>query len=274
MATTTPTLALPRDAVKPATGVTFTRVVHSEWIKLRSLRSTIILLLCAVAVMVAIAMLGAWGMTSAAADGQPVGQAAIETMPSGGLAFGQLVIGSLAVLLISSEYATGMIRSTMIAVPRRLPAVFAKALVMSLVAYVIGVGSAFASYYAIQPILATEDRDFALNSSIVGSILCVGLYLVLVTIMGLGLGGLLRNSAGSIVTLTALMMVLPTALSMIPGEFAADVAKYLPSNAGTQLTATRIADEALTQIQGGLVMGIWAIVPFIVAAVLIKKRDV
>ncbi|HET7415503.1 MAG TPA: ABC transporter permease [Arthrobacter sp.] len=272
MATTT--IALPGKTSRAATGVTFGRVVHSEWIKLRSLRSTIILLLCTVTVMGGLAMLGAWGMTSAAADGQPVGPGAIETMPSGGLTFGQLVIGALAVLLISSEYATGMIRSTMIAVPSRLPAFFAKAVVMSAVAYLIGVGSAFASYFAIQPILATEKLDFAFDRAILGSILCAGLYLVFVTLMGLGLGALLRNSAGSIVTLTALLMVLPTALSMIPGDFAADVAKYLPSNAGTQLTATRIADEALTQLQGGLVMALWAIVPFIIATVLIKKRDV
>jgi ABC-type transport system involved in multi-copper enzyme maturation permease subunit len=270
----TPTPAdLTRPAARPS-ALSFGRILRSEWIKLRSLPSTVILLGCAVVVMVALGMLGAWGMTAAAADGQPVTDAHIQTLPSGGLAFGQLVIGSLAVLLIASEFATGMIRSTMIAVPTRRPAFLGKALVISAVAFLVGTGSATLTYVAIQPVLAARDFGFGLEGPVAGSLACTGLYLVLIALMGLGLGTLLRSSAGAIVTLAGLLLVLPTALGMIPGEAASTVAKYLPSKAGAQLTATQIADDALTQLQGGLVLGAWALVPFLAAAVLIRRRDV
>src|SRR4051812_10044621 len=137
-----------RPAGTPATlpaarGVNFLRALHAEWIKFTTLRSTWILLATTVVVMVGIGLLGGWGVGSGleemAADGQ--GPAAVGLDPkllymmtTGGIDFGQLIIGSLGVLLIASEYSTGMIRSTMTAVPDRLSPLFAKALVIALVA--------------------------------------------------------------------------------------------------------------------------------------------
>jgi ABC-2 type transport system permease protein len=256
------------------TDVTFARVLRSEWIKLYSLRSSTVLLLSTVTAMVGIALLGAWGTVMAAEEGKPSPEAVIQTLPAAGLTFAQMVIGALAALLISSEYGTGMIRSTMIAVPRRTPAVAAKALLIAAVAYLVGTISASISYFLIQPVLAEKDFDFELSADVLGSVLRAGLYLSLVAVMGLGLAALLRHSAGSIVTLTALLLVLPTALSMIPGDFASDLAQYLPSNAGNQLTAIEIADGALTQLQGGLVMAAWALTPFIASLIVTKHRDV
>ncbi len=261
--------APPRDR-----NVNFPRVLRSEWIKIRSLRSTVILLLCTAAVMVGLGSLGAWGITTAAEEGQPLTDQVIHTMPSGGLTFAQLLIGSLAVMLISSEFGTGMIRSTMIAVPGRVPAIAAKALLMAVIAYLVGTASAFITYFTIQPILAAQDLGFDLTGTVVRSILLAGVYLSLVALLGIALGTLLRNSAGSIVALSALLLVIPTALSLIPGEFASDLARYLPSNAGMQLTAVEIAKDALTQAQGGLVLAAWALIPFIAALVLVKRRDV
>lgn len=255
-------------------GVTFGRVLSSEWLKLRSLRSTVILLASTVAVMVGLGMLAAWGSTLASRDGQPVTEQAIQGTATAGLTFGQLIVGALAVLLISSEFGTGMIRSTMIAVPRRTPAVLAKALVIALVSYIVGTVSAFGTYFAVQPVLAPDDMGFDLDAAVLGSLLCTGLYLSLVALMGLALGTLLRNSAGGIVTLSALLLVIPMALSMIPGDLIENIAKYLPSNAGAQLTATQIADGSLTQLQGGLVMAAWAIIPLIIVLVAVKRRDV
>lgn len=253
--------------------VTFARALHSEWIKLRSLRSSLILLACTAVVMIGIGLLGAMGVVSAD-DGDPMASdAVIQTLPGAGLVFAQLTIGALAALTICSEFGTGMIRSTMIAVPRRLPAVLSKALLIVVAAFLLGAASAAATYFAVQPLLEVEDLGFALDGAVAGSIVCSGLYLSLIALMGIGLGTLMRNSAGSIVTLTTLLLVLPTALSMIPGEFASNVSEYLPSNAGAQLTATQIADGALTQFQGGLILGVWALVPFLISLVVINRRD-
>lgn len=254
--------------------VTFPRVLRSEWIKLRSLRSSLILLGCTITVMIAIGWLGAMGVTSAD-EGDPMASGpVIQTLPSAGLVFGQLTIGALAVLMISSEFATGMIRSTMIAVPRRLPAVLAKGLLITVVSFLIGTAAAALTYFSIQPTLDGKDMGFDLDQAVTGSILCTGIYLALIGLMGLGLGTLLRNSAGSIVTLTTLLLVLPTALSLIPGELATTVSEYLPSNAGAQLTATQIAEDAFTQLEGGLVLGAWALIPFLLSLIVIQRRDV
>ncbi|MEX5295692.1 ABC transporter permease [Kocuria sp. CPCC 205268] len=265
-----------RESAAIASGhVTFGRVLHAEWIKFWTLRSTAYLLLATVVTMVGLGTLGAWGLTSAMNDGQPVTDAMIHALPSGGLTFGQLLIGALAVLFVSAEYGSGMIQATMITVPARTPVLTAKALIVAAVSYGVGTGSALLTYAAIQPLLRPDDLDFALTTEgVTVSIARTGLYLALVALMALALGALLRNSAGGIVTLSALLLVLPTALSVISGDLAAEIAEYLPSNAGNQLVAIEIADDALTQLQGGLVMGAWALVPLLAATVLLKRRDV
>jgi ABC-2 type transport system permease protein len=268
------TLTRPNATATEERPVTFARALHSEWIKLRSLRSSLILLACTIAVMIAIGALGAVGVTSADEGDPMASEAVIQTLPGAGLVFGQLTIGALAALTICSEFATGMIRSTMIAVPRRIPAVLAKGLLITVVSFIVGTMSAGLTYFIVQPILEGNGMGFDFDRAVAGSILCTGLYLTLIGLMGLGLGTLMRNSAGSIVTLTTLLLVLPTALSMIPGDFASTVSEYLPSNAGAQLTATQIAEDALTQLQGGLVLGAWALTPFLIALVVIKRRDV
>jgi ABC-2 type transport system permease protein len=272
---TTTTLHHRQSAVITSGRVTFGRVLHAEWIKFWSLRSTAYLLLATVATMVGLGTLSAWGLTSAMDDGHPVTEAMIHALPSGGLTFAQLLIGALAVLFISAEYASGMIHATMTTVPARTPVLVAKALIVAAVSYMVGTGSALLTYAAVQPLLRPDDLDFALTTEgVTGSIARTGLYLALVALLALALGALLRNSAGGIVTLSALLLVLPTALSVISGDLAAEIAEYLPSNAGNQLVAIEIAEDALTQLQGGLIMGAWALVPLLAAAVLLKRRDV
>ena len=121
-------------------GVSFPRTLNSEWIKFTTLRSTWVLLATTVLVMVGIGLLGGWGIASGMEQMEAAGQdpaaagmdsSLLYLMTSGGLDFGQLIIGSLGVLLIASEYSTGMIRSTMTAVPSRLSPLFAKALVVA-----------------------------------------------------------------------------------------------------------------------------------------------
>ncbi|WP_262107046.1 ABC transporter permease [Arthrobacter sp. Marseille-P9274] len=266
-------------------GVSFARVLHSEWIKFTTLRSTWILLATTVAVSIGIGVLGAWGMGSGIeqlrADGQDPASVGLDPsmipmMATGGLDFGQLIIGALGVLLIASEYSTGMIRSTMTAVPRRIPALAAKAVVVAVVAAIVGVVSSFATYFVSQPVLSQYGLEYGLDvENLVQSVLLSGVYLALVALMGLALGSLLRNSAGGIVTLVALLLVLPIVASMLQFDWVKDgVEPFLPSNAGRQLVALQIPEDALTQLQGGLVMAAWAAVLLVAAAFTTKTRDV
>ncbi|GAB3528500.1 ABC transporter permease [Arthrobacter monumenti] len=275
-------------AAAKGSGINFARMVRSEWIKVRTLRSTTILLILTVIVMIGFGALNAWGTTITAefsSDVPPEAQAQMAetggpqgmaySIPPSGVAFGQLLLGSLAVVLIASEYATGMIRSTLVAVPRRIQALLAKVLVISIIAFVVGAISALITYFVAQPILATEDLDFALSvEGVVASIINTGTFLALVAIMGMSIGTLLRNSAGGIVTIVALLMVLPIVFQLIPNDFFQETMQYLPSSAGTQLVSVQIAGDALTQLQGGLVMGAWALVLLVAASIAIKFRDV
>jgi ABC-2 type transport system permease protein len=268
----------------PRGGVNFLRALHSEWVKFTTLRSTWILLATTVAAMVGIGLLGGWGVSSgldqlAEAGPEPaaegLGPEMLYLMPTGGLDFGQLIIGSLGVLLIASEYSTGMIRSTMTAVPDRLSPLFAKALVIAAVAAVAGIVSSFATYFLLQPILAGNGHGFGLDvENLVPSMLLAGAYLALASLMALALGSLLRNSAGGIVTLVVLFLILPTVLGFIHLDWIQDAIPYLPSNAGRQLLALDIAEGDLTRLQGGLVMAAWSAVLLAAAAVATKVRDV
>jgi len=266
-------------------GVSFPRTLNSEWIKFTTLRSTWVLLATTVLVMVGIGLLGGWGIASGMEQMEAAGQdpaaagmdsSLLYLMTSGGLDFGQLIIGSLGVLLIASEYSTGMIRSTMTAVPSRLSPLFAKALVVAVVAAVVGILSSFITYFLLQPVLANYGREFGLDvENLIQSMLLSGVYLAVVALMGLALGSLLRNSAGGIVSLVVLLLVLPIVAQIIPFDWVQDgVMPYLPSNAGRQMVMLETADGDLTQWQGGLVMAAWAAVLLAGAAVTTKARDV
>ncbi|WP_299169383.1 ABC transporter permease subunit [uncultured Arthrobacter sp.] len=275
-------------------GVNFGRVLKSEWIKVTTVPSTVILLSCTLIVMVGLAALAAWGISTAQGsmaamaeqDPQMAAQmeaqggmdAAALTVPSSGFIFGQLLIASLAVVLIASEWATGMIRSTMVAVPKRIPALLAKNLVIAVIAFVIGTASAFISYFISQPILAVEDLDFAITTDgVLLSIINTGAALALIAVLAMSIGTLLRNTAGSIVTIIGFLFVLPilivTLLSNL-ADWIPDAARFLPDAGATQMIAPEIADDAFNQWQGALVLGGWALVLLVISLIVTKQRDV
>jgi ABC-2 type transport system permease protein len=144
---TTSTLDRRSAAAGIGPGPSFFRVLNSEFIKFRTLTSTLILLACTLLVMVGFGALTGWGTgafaeeatrdpEAAAAMAAQGGDLAI-TVPTSGIAFAQLILGSLAVLLMSSEFTTGMARSTFAAVPKRLPAFVAKLVVVVLASFLL-----------------------------------------------------------------------------------------------------------------------------------------
>ncbi|MCU1633250.1 MAG: transporter permease [Micrococcaceae bacterium] len=282
----------PRQPSTTGSGVTFGRILRSEWIKVTTVPSTVILIASTVVVMVGLAALFAWSLTIMAqsindpsvpaefqAPTEGPGSAAFQalTTPSSGLVFGQLLVASLAVVLIASEWTTGMIRSTMVAVPKRTPALLAKAVIVAVVAFLVGFASAFLSYLIAQLILQSENLDFALTEDgVFASVINTGTFLALVAVISMSIGILLRNTAGGVVTAVGIFFVLPIIVQLVSGlaDWIPDAARFLPADAGTQMVAVTTADEALTQWEGGLVMGAWALVLLVVALITAKKRDV
>ncbi len=255
-------------------GVNFGRVLKSEWIKVTTVPSTVILIATTVAVMIGLALVFAWSLGLASEDAP---SASALSVPSSGLAFGQMLVASLAVVLIASEWGTGMIRSTMVAVPGRTQALVAKAGVIAVISFFVGFLSALVSYFVTQPILETQGLDFALTEDgVFLSVVNSGTFLALVALISMAIGTLLRNTAGGIVTAVGIFFVLPVILSALAGlaEWVADAARFLPGEAGLQLVAITTAEGALTRAEGGLTMAAWALGLLVLALVVTKKRDV
>ena len=277
---------------RTGSGVTFPRVLKSEWIKVNTVPSTVILLAITVVVMVGLAALAAWQTVvvldlinsastpeEALAFGDPqMYRDLVPEIPSSGIFFGQLLIASLAVVLIASEWGTGMIRSTFSAVPKRIPALLAKNLIIALISFVVGAGAAFVSFLVAQPILGSEDLTLSLNDDgVLASILNTGTCLALIAVFSMAIGTLLRNTAGGVVTAIGVIFVLPMVVSLIQGiaDWIPDAARFLPSSAGTQLVmAGATAEGDLTQLEGGLVLAAWAVVLLVISLIVTKRRDV
>jgi ABC-type transport system involved in multi-copper enzyme maturation permease subunit len=277
-----------RSAGRALSGPNFLRVLASERIKLLSLLSTRILLVCAVALMMGFAALQAWGfgqVSQAQRNGTPGPREAVNVaallphLPDAGVTFSQLIIGSLAVLLISAEFTSGMSRATFAAVPKRWPVLAAKAVYAVVVGFVVTYVGAYLGGLVAQPILANYSLNLDMASWDVQRIMLLsGAYVAAVALLGLSLGALLRNSAGAIVTLVAVLFVLPIIFQLIPNDFFKEARKYLPTNAFQamlQAGSSQPLDSSLLEPwQGTLVIGTYVVVLLAAAFTTLKQRDV
>jgi ABC-2 type transport system permease protein len=274
--------------------LSFGGILRSEWIKLVSLRSTVWCYVILVALTVGLGVLIATiistsdqpevtGMVSAEAA-----QSTWLSMSTAGVGFSQLVIAVLGALVITGEYATGMIRSTFAAVPRRLPALLGKVLVFGFVTFVVALVALVATALLVVPILGLADLEIDIADSAVwlGLVGSAG-FVALVGLMSLGIGAIIRNSAAAIAGALGLLLVVPTILQLLgaltQAEWAFNAAAFLPSSAGSQISSyprepVDLPPEifqpiVLEPVQALLVLLAWAVVPLIVGAVLVKRRD-
>jgi ABC-2 type transport system permease protein len=275
---TTAARAKPRPATPK---LTFLRAVRSEWIKLTSLRSSIVLLALTVEVMAGIGALNAWGISTMADGLKTLGGAeGLSSMargvPAVGAPVAQMLIASLAVMQIGSEFGNGMIRTTLTVVPRRITALLAKTLVMAAAAFVVGVVGALASWEAGQLFLKPAGLGFGVTADgVIPSILAAGGFLALIAVFGISVGALLRHSAGGIMTALGVLLVLPVVAAMLSqNETVAEMARYLPSHAGLQMVAIETEPGDLTSGQAWLVMLGWAAAPLVLALASMRRRDV
>lgn len=283
MTTITPPLAHPSQRAR-STSLSFGGVLRSEWIKLRSLRSTTWSYLIVIAISLGMALIMSLSMVSdmnggADASGMPAdGQVSLIVQSSVfGVFFGQLVAGVLGVLIISGEYTTGMIRSTLTAVPKRLPALAAKAIVLFVTTFLVGLVANLGAFLVASVVFSGVDVSASLvDPAVFLPILGGALYLALVSVFALGVGTMLRSSAGGIAAVLGVMLLLPTVLQMIPAEWAHDLIPYLISSAGLGIftsTTAEPAGDALGAWLSLLIVLAWMGASIAGAAVLLKRRD-
>ncbi len=217
----------------PVLRVTQARVVLSEWTKLRSLRSTVATLLVAAVLMIGLGAMFA-AITASEVGGFAPGTSAISTSLTGTF-FAQLAVGVLGVLLISGEYSTGMIRSSLTVVPSRLPMLWGKLAVFAGTVFLTMLVAAFASFFVGQALLAPELDASLSDPGALRSVVGAALYLTVAGLTALALGSLLRNTAAAITTFVAVFFVIPPLTNLLPTALTDHFVQYLPSNAGAML---------------------------------------
>jgi hypothetical protein len=272
----TPTVRLPR--LETTGRVAFHRVLLSEWTKLRSVRSTKwslaagFLLTIAFPLVFAFVTHSHWGSMS---PSDRAGRHPLD-IALAGVNVAQLAIAVLGVLLISAEYSTGSIRSTLTAVPTRLPVLGAKLLDYAVLSFVLILPAVLVSFFASQAIvgdiqpLHMSFTEPGVARAVVGG----ALYVMLVGIFALAVGAIVRNTAGGIATFAGIFFVLPPLMFTLPTSWNNAISQYLPSEAGRQVFALHHAAHTLRPLTGGLVLAAYCAAAIVLAAVLLARRDV
>lgn len=252
--------------------VTLGRAVKSEWIKWRSLRSTWAVLGAAVLGMLAIGLIVAFNTRHLTGN-----QDAADLAPSAtlqGFFLGQLLVGALGVLFVSSEFSTGMIRSTFAAVPKRLPVLWAKLAVFFAVAAAAMTVITVITFVVSQAVVGHYRTGFSLSDPGVWRVvLGTSLYMVLAGVIGGMIAWIVRSTPGALVSFFALLFVVPLLLSLF-GSAGKHLAQFLPSAAGEAFIVTSPPDSPhLSPGAGVLVLCAWAVAAIIAAAVSLRRRD-
>jgi ABC-type transport system involved in multi-copper enzyme maturation permease subunit len=254
----------------------FGKVLDSEWTKIRTVKSTFWTLLAGIVVTVGLSVLLALGFTASYDQVSEADRAQFDAAAFGlvGTNFGMVAFGVLGVLVITGEYATGMIRTSLTAMPRRGRLLAAKTLVLGGLVLVVGTLVSFAAFQLSQFVYATRDLDVSLgDEGVLRAVFGGGLFLALTALLALGLGALLRHTAGAVTTVLGVLFVLPIIGSFLPGEWGDTVSKLLPSNAGAAIMSAQPAPNSLSPWAGFAVYALYAAVVLGAAFAVFRRRD-
>ena len=260
----------------------FVGVLRGEWIKLLSLRSTWWILAVTIALITGISLAVAYSLDAMAAD--PAQASSLATtngadVVSGGFQLGMVSVSVLGALLITGEYSTGMIRSTLAAVPTRVPVLAAKAIAVAVLTVAVSAVSIAVSYLVTMPQLGTYDLVPALDQARTWQVFGgTVFFLVAAALFALGVGTLLRSSAGAITVALTVLLLLPGILSFIRVGWVETIVDYLPLPAagaflGGNQGSLSSAGSGLTATTGVLVVAAYALVPLVAGAVVMRRRD-
>ncbi len=257
--------------------------VRAEWVKLRTVRSTTWALLSLAAVSILFTALACWeSETTGGSPGQP-GDNDIILNSLAGLSFGQIGVAVLGVLAITSEYGTRMIRTTLAAMPARRRLVGAKAAVVAGVVLVAGTATSAASFLVGQPILRgngfTYENGYPylslVDANVLRAVIGTGVYLTLLAVFALGVGVILRHTAGAITVVLGLLLAPVIAISFLPDRIAdwLEKSSLLAAGLAVQQTVVRPDSIPLEPWEGLAVAGAYAAGALGIGLWLIARRD-
>ncbi|MFC7531609.1 ABC transporter permease [Actinoplanes sp. GCM10030250] len=257
---------------------TYPGAVRSEWVKFRSLRSLAWTTLSLVLLMVGLGALFSFGRGREVGTAAPADQAGFDpTLTSlSGILLAQIAVAVLGVLVITSEFASGTIRPSLVGVPWRSRLLGAKAVMLTSVAFTVGAVAGLAAFLLGQPIISGQNAPSAGlgDAGVLRAVLGTGLYLGATALLGLALGALIRSTAGALTIVIVVMLTVPVFSSLLPQAAAEWVTKWWPSLAGMQILAVVQDPDGLTPWQGLGVLAGFAAVVLAAAFVVFRRRDV
>jgi len=266
----TPDLLLP---------IRFRDLLLSEWTKLRSVRSTMWALGTLVVATIGFTTLLTWLASSQWDTFTAVQKAAVLADPTGqilgsGFQFSQLAVCVLGVLVMTAEYSTGTIRSSLLAVPRRTPMLAAKALVFGALVLAVAEATAFPSFFIGAAILHSTAPVSLGDPGVLQAVIGAGLYAAVLGVFAVAVGAIVRHTAGAITGIIGFVLVLSPLALLLPGTVGAHIHAYLPTVAGQALVTTvQGPDDLLSAWQGFGVFVLWTVGLLLVANYLLKRRD-
>jgi ABC-2 type transport system permease protein len=275
---TTLTLAAP---LAPATGRSgITDAIRSEWTKIRTVRSTVWSLIAMAGITIGVMSLISWlrvarGWSTLPPDRQlDLLHNPLDLILATPFQIAQMAVAVLGVMVISSEYTTGMIRSTLQAQPRRETIFVAKIAVFSVLMFVVGELLSFAAFFIGSGIISGHVTVHLGDPGVLRVVFGAGVYVAVLGLFALGFGTILRHTAGAITAVLGLILVISPLTDLLPSSWGAHINAWMPTNAGSLIFNTH-ADPGtlLTPWQGMTVFAGWTVLVLVIAAVMFRKRD-
>jgi ABC-2 type transport system permease protein len=187
---------------------------------------------------------------------------------------GQLLIGALGVLFVTGEYSTGMIRSTLAAVPRRLPVLWAKLIVFVAITAVSMIAICLAAFVSSQALISHYRVGYSLSQpGVLRVVIGTGVYLTLIGVLGAMIGWIVRSTPGALVAYVAVILVIPVLFGGVFGQWGKDVAEFMPSRAGASFIGSLPEPDSLAPWTGLVVLCSWVVVGLVAAVVNLRTRD-
>ena len=261
------------------TGVSVVGALRSEWTKLRSVRSTTWTILVLAVITLGIAAIAGTSVSSSWHKMTTIDRLSFDPtqLSLRGMLFGQLVIGVLGVLVVSAEYSTGSIRSTLMAVPTRTKVLLTKAAVMTALGLVVSEVLSFAAFYIGQALLVSPAPHASLSQpGVLRAVVGGGLVLTVLGLFALGLATIIRHTAAAITAYVSILLVLPLVVQSLPSSLSGPVVKYLPfhiSDTMTSVTHVLASGASFSPWTGFALLCAYAAAALAVGGWLLVRRD-
>ena len=256
--------------------VTLASVTRAEWIKFRTVRSTIMgyvitfALTLGLGALITTAIRGHWQTMD------PLRRLAFDPVSTslGGTLFAQFAVGVIGILFITSEYASGSIRTTLAATPRRVQVVAAKLLVLVSVTVVVAEVVVFATFLMGQQIFSGVVPTASLSSgSVFRSVALGGVYLTLLAVLGFGLGLILRQQSAAISVFTSLLLIVPIVIFVLPQSWQTSISRYEPSALGHAMMSVTPPLDMFSAWTATLLLIVYVAIVLAIGVALLLRRD-